>query len=97
MNNWHIGKSNIHGVGLFANQYLLPNTFIDVAIDNNQKITFFGSKINHSWKPSCKLIYSPFTKTYNVYSIKSMNYGDEITVDYTFTPSFIKKPLSHWT
>jgi hypothetical protein len=96
MNNWYIDKSNIHGVGIFTNKFLLPNTFIDIAINNKNEITFFGSKLNHSWNPSSKLVYSPITKTYNIYSINNMNSGEEITVNYTFTPSFIKKPLSHW-
>lgn len=96
MNNWYLSKSNIHGVGIFSSNSLLPNSFIDIAIDKNKKITFFGSKINHSWNPSTRLIYSPVTKTYDVYTIKNLDSGNEITLDYTFTPDFIVKPQVHW-
>lgn len=96
MTAWHLAKSNIHGVGIFTTTSHLPNEFIDIAIDKNQNITFFGSKINHSWNPSSRLIYNHVTKTYDIYSIKNLNKGQEITVDYTFTPDFIMKPPVHW-
>lgn len=85
-NNWHLSTSKIHGVGIFSKQTQPPNSFIDVAIDNKDNITYFGSKLNHSWNPTSRLIYS----------IKQINKGDEITVDYTFTPNFIVKPSPNW-
>lgn len=96
MNNWALSASKIHGVGIFSSLTQSPNSFIDVAIDNKDKVTYFGSKINHSWNPTCRLIYSKGTKTYDIYSIKQINKGDEITADYTFTPDFIVKPSSNW-
>ena len=96
MNNWKLSTSKIHGVGIFATQFHYPNSFIDVAIDNENNITYFGSKLNHSWNPTSRLIYSRGTKTYDIYSLKQINKGDEITVDYTFTPDFIVKPSAHW-
>jgi|GWRWMinimDraft_12_1066020.scaffolds.fasta_scaffold194932_1 hypothetical protein len=95
-NNWHLSTSKIHGVGIFSKQTQSPNSFIDVAIDNKDNITYFGSKLNHSWNPTSRLIYSRGTKTYDIYSIKQINKGDEITVDYTFTPNFIVKPSPNW-
>lgn len=94
--NWIISKSSIHGIGVFSKVDLAPNQYIDVAIDSNQIVTSFGSKINHSWSPSAQLIYNSVTKTYDVHSIKNIDTGSEITLDYTFTPHFIKKPLSNW-
>lgn len=96
MNNWYISDSKIHGVGIFASKTFPPNSFIDIAIDDTKIVTPFGSKINHSWNPTTRLIYSRGTKTYDIYSIKQINKGEEITADYTFTPDFIVKPNVHW-
>lgn len=96
MDNWYLSSSTIHGIGVFTNKYLQPDSYIDIGIGRNELVTFFGSKINHSWTPSCKLVYNSFKKTYDVYSIKELYKDDEITLDYTFTPSFILKPDPTW-
>jgi SET domain-containing protein len=96
MDNWNIATSKIHGVGILASKTLPPNSFVDIAIDSQNEITKFGSKLNHSWNPTSRLIYSRGTKTYDIYTIKQINKGDEITVDYTFTPDFIVKPDVRW-
>lgn len=96
MNNWYLSNSKIHGIGVFASKNIPPNSFIDVAIDDKNVITFFGSKLNHSWNPTSRLIYSHGTKTYDIYSLKQLNKDNEITVDYTFTPDFIMKPSPYW-
>ena len=94
--NWIVSKSSIHGIGVFSKIALTPNQYIDVAIDNNKQVTAFGSKINHSWSPTTQLIYNSVNKTYDVHSIKNIDVGNEITLDYTFTPPFIKGPLPNW-
>lgn len=93
---WYLSSSNIHGIGVFSKKKFLPNSFVDTAIDEHQEVTYFGSKINHSWNPSCRLIYNSSNKTYGIYTIKELYSNDEITVDYTFTPPFIKKPDLNW-
>lgn len=96
MKNWFIDSSRIHGIGVFINKDIPPNTFIDVAIDTYGDVTPFGSKINHSWTPSTRLVYNNITHMYDIYSIKAMNKNSEITADYTYTPSFIRKPNPSW-
>jgi SET domain-containing protein len=93
---WIIAKSPIEGVGVYMTQNIDVNQYIDTAIQSDNTITFFGSKINHSWTPNTKLIYDSINRTYDVYSNKPIKNGTELTIDYTFTPSFIKKPLKHW-
>lgn len=94
--NWYLAKSPIHGVGVFAYNPLQPNAFIETAIDEQRNITFFGSKINHSWSPNSRLIYNTASKTYDLYAIVHIPQGTEITADYTYTPDFIKKPSLNW-
>jgi len=94
--NWYIGQSHIHGVGIFANRDFPPNSFIDTAIDSNRTITPFGSKLNHSWTPTARLVYDHITRKYDIYTIKGISRNSEITADYTFTPPFIKKPNPQW-
>lgn len=90
---WRIQESKVHGIGVFPVIDLVPNQRIDTAI-NKEYITYFGSKINHSWTPTARLVMTG--NAFDVYTIKSINVGTEITVDYTFTPYFIKKPDPDW-
>lgn len=94
--NWKISKSNIHGVGVIVIRDIEFNEYIDTAILSDKTITFFGSKINHSWTPNTRLIYDPVHKVYDIYAKTPLKAGTEITVDYTFTPYFINKPLKFW-
>lgn len=84
-----VQPSLIHGVGLFTTQYIFMYNYIFTAIKNNQ-ITELGSKINHSYTPNCILIRNG--DDYEIYSKRNISTNTEITVDYTFTPDFIKKP-----
>jgi hypothetical protein len=97
MKNWYIDHSKIHGKGVFSNKIFLPDTFIDIAIDDKQEITDpFGSMINHSFNPSCVLIHNIRMNTYDIYSLKEIMVGDEITANYYHTPHFIAKPMPNW-
>ncbi len=95
--NWYINKSKIHGIGVFASKSFNVNEFIDVAIDANNKITYFGSLINHSYTPNTKLVYDGFEKCYYLYSTKIINKNDELVANYNHdTPPFIKKANTNW-
>lgn len=93
---WQIAKSTIHGVGLFVTKDIGMNEYIDTAIRSDRSITFFGSKINHSWTPNTQLVFDSVHKVYDIYSKYPIKAGTELTVDYTFTPDFINKPLQTW-
>jgi SET domain-containing protein len=96
METWFIGYSKIHGIGVLANTTIPANSFIDVAIESNQKITFFGSKINHSWKPSAIMVFDTNRKTYGIFAINDIRQNEEITLNYEDTPPFIAKPNPKW-
>lgn len=93
---WILKESPIHGLGIYVTQHIDLDQYIDTAIKSDNTITYFGSKINHSWTPNTKLIYDSLNRTYDIYANKPIKAGTEITLDYTFTPPFIKKPLQHW-
>ena len=87
-----IKKSNIHGVGIFAVEEINKNKRIGIGI--NYKFYFipiitdkFGSLINHSYKPNCKLKY--YNYSYYVVANKKINKNEEITLNYNNTPWFI--------
>jgi hypothetical protein len=91
---WFISESGIHGTGIFTKNVINPGQIIDVAIDNNNKVTYFGSKVNHSWRPNTYLY-----KLNNIYYLvadKRIDQFDEITANYMNTPDFIKKPDFNW-
>ena len=95
---WYIDQSPIHGVGVFSIYRLLPGTRIDRAIEKKMlgvipSVTPFGSKINHSYNPSAKLIHDPRDGHHYVYSAKTLEAGDEITIDYRHTPPYILGPM----
>lgn len=93
---WVLKQSPIHGVGVYLTKDMELHEYIDTGILSDNSITFFGSKINHSWTPNATLVYNGLKKTYDIHTNKPMKAGTEITLDYTFTPPFIKKPLQHW-
>lgn len=91
---WYLSESKIHGVGVYVDKYINPGQIIDVAIDNNKIITYFGSKINHSWNPNTDLY--KINDMYYIVAIKPIYAFTEITTNYTNTPNFIKKPNPNW-
>jgi SET domain-containing protein len=91
---WYLSDSQIHGVGIYTKEFLKTGQMIDVAIDENGIVTYFGSKINHSWNPNSNL-YKLNNKYYMV-AIKDIQPFTEITANYMNTPDFIKKPSFDW-
>jgi hypothetical protein len=86
---WYEWKSKIHGVGIYISKVLSKGDIIDIAIDNNNKITLFGSKINHSYKPNSILVKKNLF--YYIVANQKIQPYTEITVDYDTTPPFIMK------
>lgn len=94
---WYLSPSPIHGEGIFAGSDIVRGEIIDVAIcKQSVKITFFGSKINHSWHPCAELSFNSERDEYDVVAIKDIQKNQEITLDYNNTPFFIKKPNPKW-
>ena len=100
MKKWELRSSDIHGVGVFNTNWLHPKELIDVGITFFigfiPNVTFFGSKINHSYSPNAILRYDSKSNTYNVYSDTYMPPNTEITINYQDTPFFIMGPESHY-
>ena len=96
---WYLSDSEIHGIGIYTKEYLKTGQIIDVAIDENGIVTFFGSKINHSWNPNSNL-YKLNDKSgkviYYMVATKDIQPFTEITANYMNTPDFIKKPNFDW-
>ena len=82
-----------------------------VAINSNKLVTKVGSKINHcpgKFKNPAEAEYSILPNTYLsstpetdmgvwwVIAARDIAAGEELTIDYTNTPDFIKKPDSKW-
>jgi SET domain-containing protein len=93
---WYLSNSKIEGEGVFAAKKIIRGEIIDVAI-YLEKITFFGSKINHSWNPCGELIFNAEEHKYNLVAIEDVDKDKEITIDYRKTPTFIKKPDPNWS
>lgn len=91
----YIGKSSIHGVGVFTDRQLSTNDFILIAINANKVITPIGLKINHSLNPNSFLLFA--NNTWNLYAQDIIYANEEITCNYNInTPSFIKKANANW-
>ena len=78
------GRSKIHGMGLMVTQPLEAHEAIVLAADLDTKVTPHGELINHQSKASCKLQQEP--DGYWVMSLRPMETGDEITIDYKSLP-----------
>jgi len=97
---WKISPSRIHGDGIHAARYIYPGECIGVAIVQKlgfvPNVTYFGSKINHSYNPNAVLRYDYSTGTHNIYASKAIYPSFEITADYRYTPSYIMGPEPHY-
>ena len=82
-----IKNSLIHGLGLFAITEILSETELGISHVKDNRFshgyirTPLGGFFNHSKKPNCRAVYDgDFIK---IITLKNINCGDEITVDYT--------------
>lgn len=101
-NKWVIGKSTIHGDGVFVARRLRKGTQIGVGVRYLLGVfaiitSDFGSMINHSYNPTAQLRYSSDEGTWNVYALKVLPKGTEVTIDYSDTPWFIEGPMDWYT
>ena len=60
MNSLVIKDSNIHGLGLFSNKYILENEVIIKRCINTvtHEISYYGGYVNHSYSPNSILLYN---------------------------------------
>jgi SET domain-containing protein len=97
--NYEIKDSDIHGKGVHSKEHFKPGDLINCCVSRmydeppNFDITHFGKYLNHSYEPSSEIRREH--PVYNVYAIKIIKPGDEVTVDYTKTPEF-KQPEDWW-
>ena len=106
-----IGSSEIQGLGLFAKRSRKKGERLFVAITPDETVTPIGGKINHcpgkdrdgfiplrSVLPNTYLSTTPDKTTGEWWIIadKDIKAGEELTVDYTYTPDFISKPDPNW-
>ena len=88
-----IKQSGISGLGLFADQDIKQATNLGVThikLDDKIIRTPLGGFINHSNEPNCAKVelhgngHEPFTKKWNLVTLKDIKKGEEITLRYTF-------------
>ena len=106
-----IDKSHIQGLGLFTKRSRVKGERLFVGINADETVTPIGGKINHcpgkdvdgvipthSILPNTNLSKTPDTTTGEWWIIAARNIDahEELTVDYTHTPAFIKKPDANW-
>jgi hypothetical protein len=92
---WYLSDSPIDRDGVFAAKNIICGEIIDIAL-HLEKITSFGSKINHSWKPCAELVFNNKNYEYDIVAIENIDKNKEITIDYRKTPTFINKPDPNW-
>ena len=92
--NLYIAMSSIHGEGVYTDKTLYPHEIVMIAITHPQQITFFGSKVKHSYTPNCYL--SEYMGIYYLVANTTILPHTEITANYNHTPSFIKKAEPHY-
>jgi hypothetical protein len=106
-----ISPSKIQGLGLFTKRPRKKGERLFVAINADEKVTPIGSKINHCPGKDSDGIVPPHSIIPNTYLSKSkdkttgewwiiaandIEAGEELTMDYTYTPDFIVKPNPNW-
>jgi len=106
-----IGESLIYGLGVFTKRMRVKGELLFVAINSDKTITPLGAKINHCPGKDKKGIIPARSILPNTYLSKSSDKsagewwiiaarniaaGEELSMDYTHTPAFIKKPSANW-
>lgn len=106
-----IDESNIQGLGLFTKRSRRKGERLFVAINPDDTVTLIGGKINHcpgkdrdgvvpprSVLPNTYLSTTPDKTTgeWWIIAARNIDAGEELTVDYTYTPDFIRKPDPNW-
>ena len=98
MNLIEIKKSKIHGKGIFIKESIKKNKILGIGIEYKYffpKITDnFGSMINHSLIPNCRLQY--IKNAYYIVANKNIDKGNEITINYNKTPWFISNAENNY-
>lgn len=87
-----LGKSDIDGHGIIADEYLPANTYIGIThiegadpkhFHNGLYRTPLGGYLNHSPNPNCILLPDAIGKLYwFLYTSEAVQIGDELCVDY---------------
>ena len=102
-NNLTIKQSDIHGLGLFAKEYieidtdLGPTHIINKDFEDGVIRLPLGGFFNHSENPNCKIINAYYNndlmyESLRLVTIKPINPGEELTAKYTlYNPIKIKK------
>lgn len=83
---WYSDRSNIQGIGLFANKTLRDGEFIDIVIHYNEGQWLirkdFGELINHSYKHNNVLVVPREDGNYWLMATKLIRKHDEILSNY---------------
>lgn len=97
--SWKGGPSPIHGQGAFAQESIGDGEYVDHLITRlnagglmGGDRTPLGDHINHQSKPNGRMVQVPSTDQYYFQSSGEIAPGDELTMDYNDTPSFVAKP-----
>lgn len=90
--NIYISKSKIDGIGIFTKNDIKKNEIFCCAIRDN-KITYFGSKINHCIRNKNVDLQQNNNGDYYFIATDNIKKDDEILIDYTGKniPNFINK------
>ena len=86
---WHIEKSDIHGLGVFASKNLLAGTKIakvaNYSLSEIFEMTDFGSLVNHQTRGNCEL-HEEADHCFWLYTQVDIPKDSELVSDYKKVP-----------
>lgn len=82
-----VRPSSIHGNGLFTTKPLRKGEVI-MTVFKSRKVVYLGGYINHQSVPNTHVIKNK--NNYDLYALRDIVAGEELTSDYNSMPSFIK-------
>lgn len=89
---YKLGASKIHGIGVIAESFISKGVVVDDVVLNYVVTPHFGRWINHSRQPNCKMVQDGTSLRWVLVTMRDISSGEELTVNYWDTPSFIAKP-----
>ena len=100
MANLIIQPSKIHGVGIFIKEPIPKGTRMFLAADLNEYekggsvMTRFGGLVNHTKSANCEFTEGDDKGLVYLRSLRNINKGEELTIDYSILPFPFKSNVS---
>jgi hypothetical protein len=96
MKKVYVEQSSVHGNGLYTDVHREPGECIGIGVYRHKGVSYILSWINHSKVCNCELRYDSLFGTWNIWTLRPIVRGTELTLNYNDPPDFLERPKEGW-